>query len=69
LRRFGVSILKILPIEGIECNIPYPVIFAPKDSLFLIGATALENFGVAVDPIEKKIKPILAIIGAFLASQ
>ena len=44
------------------------MIFAPKGSLLLLGATALENFGVEVDPIEKKLKPILAIIGGFLAS-
>ena len=56
-------------IEGLEGIIPCPVIFAPKGSLFLIGATALENFGVEVDPIQKKLKPILAIIGGFLASQ
>ena len=54
-------------IEGFEGNLPCPVIFAPKDSLFLLGATALENFGVEVDPIQKKLKPILAIIGGFLA--
>ena len=34
----------------------------------LIGATALENFGVEVDPIQKRLKPILAVIGGFLAS-
>ena len=56
-------------IEGMEGSIPCPVIFAPKGSLFLIGATALENFGVEVDPIQKKLKPILAIIGGFIASQ
>jgi len=56
-------------IEGLEGSIPCPVIFAPKDSLFLLGATALENFGVDVDPIQKKLKPILAIIGGFLGSQ
>jgi len=56
-------------IEGLEGVIPCPVIFARKGSLFLIGATALENFGVEVDPIQKKLKPILAIIGGFLASQ
>ena len=39
-----------------------------KDSLFLLGATALENFGVEVDPIQKTLKPILAVIGGFLAS-
>ncbi|MBC8385693.1 MAG: retroviral-like aspartic protease family protein [Candidatus Cloacimonetes bacterium] len=55
-------------IEGLEENIPCPVIFAGKDSLFLLGATALENFGVDVDPIQKKLKPILAVIGGFLAS-
>ena len=56
-------------IEGCGSGIPCPVIFAPKGSLFLLGATALENFGVEVDPIHKKLKPILAIIGGFLASQ
>ena len=55
-------------IEGLEGSIPCPVIFAPKGSLFLLGATALENFGLEVDPIQKKLKPILAIIGGFLAS-
>ena len=56
-------------IEGLEGSIPCPVIFAPKGSLFLLGATALENFGVDADPIQKKLKPILAIIGGFLRSQ
>jgi len=55
-------------VEGLEGNIPCPVIFAPQDSLFLLGATALENFGVEVDPINKKLKPILAVMGGFLAS-
>jgi len=55
-------------IEGLEGNIPCPVIFAPKGSLLLLGATALENFGVEVDPINKRLKPILAVIGGFLAS-
>jgi predicted aspartyl protease len=55
-------------IEGLEGAIPCPVIFAPKGSLFLLGATALENFGVEVDPIQKTLKPVLAVIGGFLAS-
>jgi predicted aspartyl protease len=55
-------------IDGLEGDIPCPVIFAPKGSLFLIGATALENFGVEVDPIHKRLKPILAVIGGFRAS-
>ena len=57
-----------LQIEGLEGTIPCPVIFAPKGSLYLIGATALENFGVEVDPVHKRLKPILAVIGGFLAS-
>ena len=56
-------------IEELEGTIPCPIIFAPKGSLFLLGATALKNFGVDVDPIQKKLKPILAIIGGFVASQ
>lgn len=55
-------------IEGLEGNIPCPVIFAPRGSLFLLGATALENFGVEVDPLQRRLKPILAIIGGYLAS-
>jgi predicted aspartyl protease len=55
-------------IEGLEGAIPCPVIFAPKGSLLLLGATALENFGVAADPVNKQLKPILAVIGGFLAS-
>jgi len=55
-------------IEGLEGSIPCPVVFAPKSSLFLLGATALGNFGVEVDPINNKLKPIPAVIGAFLAS-
>ena len=46
-----------------------PVIFAPKGSLFLLGATALENFGVDVDPAAKKLKPVLVIIGGFIGSK
>jgi len=53
-------------IEGLEGIIPCPVIFAPKGSLFLLGATALENFGVEVDPIHKRLKPILAVIGELM---
>jgi predicted aspartyl protease len=55
-------------IEGLEGGIPCPVVFAPKGSLLLLGATALENFGVEADPVHKTLKPILAVIGGFLAS-
>ena len=37
-------------INGFDGRITCPVIFAPKGSLFLLGATALENFGVDADP-------------------
>ena len=56
-------------IAGLGDNIPCPVIFAPKGSLFLLGATALENFGVDADPVQKKLKPVLVVIGGFIASQ
>ncbi|MGD0089342.1 MAG: hypothetical protein ABSE73_05420 [Planctomycetota bacterium] len=55
-------------IEGLEGRLPCPTIFAPKGSLLLLGATALENFGVEIDPVQKTLKPILAVIGGFLAS-
>lgn len=45
-----------------------PVIFAPADSLYLLGATALENFGVQADPTSQQLRPIIAVIGGFLAS-
>ena len=46
-----------------------PLIFAPPDSLYLLGATALENFGVQADPTEQKLKPILGIIGGYVGSR
>jgi len=45
------------------------VIFAPENSLYLLGAMTLESFGVEVDPISKKLKPILSVIGGYLASR
>lgn len=56
-------------IQGLSKAIPCPVIFAPKGSLFLLGATALENFGVAADPVSKDLKPILSVIGGVLGSR
>jgi len=53
---------------GNEYAQPFQDWLKQKDSLFPHGATTLENFGVEVDPIEKKLKPILAIIGGYLAS-
>ena len=56
-------------INGFDGRITCPVIFAPKGSLFLLGATALENFGVDAYPVQKKLKPILAVIGGFIGSR
>ena len=58
-----------MAIEGLDETAICPIIFAPKDSIFLLGATALENFGVDVDPTTKTLRPIFAIIGGFLASR
>lgn len=57
-----------LRVEGLEGSIPCPVVFAPPGSLYLLGATALENFGVEVDPVHKRLRPILAVIGGFIGS-
>ena len=59
-----------LAIEGLEDALTCQIIFAPAGSLCLLGATALEGFGgVDVDPVSKRLKPILAIIGGFIASR
>jgi len=58
----------LFTVHEIEETLTCPVIFAPEDSLYLLGATALEIFGVDVDPTTKRLKPITGIIGAFLAS-
>ena len=59
----------IFEIEGMEAKNICPVVSGTKGSIFLLGATALENFGVAADPINKKLNPVLAIIGGFIASK
>lgn len=56
-------------IEELSETLTCPVIFGPDDSLYLLGATALENFGVDADPTVKKLKPIAAIIGGYLGSR
>ena len=65
-RLFGYCIFEV---EGLEEKAVCPVIRGQKDSLLLLGATALENFGVEADPISKELKPIFAIIGGFLGSR
>jgi predicted aspartyl protease len=56
-------------IEQLGETLTCPLIFGPEESLYLLGATALENFGVDADPTTKSLKPILGIIGGFLASR
>ena len=45
-----------------------PAIFAPPGFLLLLGAMALETFGVQIGPAAKRLKPILGIIGGYRAS-
>ena len=58
----------LFSIQGLEGQITCPVIFAPKESLYLLGVTALENFGVDVDPTSQTLKPIFVVIGGYTAS-
>ena len=53
----------LLTVEELGETLTCPVIFAPPGSLYLLGATALENFGVEADPITQKLRPIAAVIG------
>ena len=64
-RLLGEAVLTIPQLgESLTC----PIIFAPAGSLYLLGATALENFGVVADPTTQQLKPIAAVIGGFLGS-
>ena len=64
--RFGEA---RMTVEGLGETLTCPVVFGPKGSLYLLGATALETFGVDADPVGKRLKPVAAVIGAFLASK
>jgi predicted aspartyl protease len=65
-RLLGEALLSVAELgETMTC----PVIFAPADSLYLLGATAMENFGVQADPTEQRLKPVAAVIGGHLASR
>ena len=56
-------------IEGSDETITCLVVFGPPDSLFLLGATAVENFGVQADPTTLKLRPVTAVIGTALAAR
>lgn len=58
----------VLTVSDLEESLTCPVVFAPVGSLYLLGATALEIFGVEADPTTQQLKPIAAIIGGFLGS-
>ena len=58
-----------MTVEDIGETLTCPVVFGPKGSLYLLGATALENFGVDADPVARRLKPVLAVIGGFVASR
>ena len=59
----------LMTISELDETLTCPVIFAPPNSLYLLGATAMENFGVEADPTERRLKPIAAVIGGFIASK
>jgi predicted aspartyl protease len=59
----------LLTLPELDETLTCPVIFAPADSLYLLGATALENFGVQADPAAQCLKPIAAVIGGYLGSR
>ena len=56
-----------LTVEGLDETLTCPLVFGPTGSLYLLGATALEAFGVNVDPITRRLQPVAAVIGGFLA--
>ena len=55
MRNYGVAAIRI----GERTNI-CPVIFGP-DNQFLLGATTLEFFKLAVDPVAQELVPISAL--------
>jgi len=63
-RLLGEALLTVAELgETLTC----PVVFAPTGSRYLLGATAMENFGVEADPTERRLKPIAAVIGGYVA--
>lgn len=63
-RRLGEAFLTLPSLnETMTC----PVVFGQPGSLYLLGATALENFCVTADPAAQQLKPMAAIIGGFWA--
>lgn len=59
----------LFTIAGLKETLTCLVVFAPKGSLFLLGATAMENFCVAADPTAMQLRPITAVIGGHAAGR
>ena len=49
-----------MTVQELGETLTCPLIFGPTGSLYLLGATALETFGVDADPVGKRLKPIAA---------
>jgi len=56
-------------VETLADTIPCLVVFGLPGSLFLLGATALENFCVQADPASQTLRPITAVIGTMLTGR
>jgi predicted aspartyl protease len=56
-------------IEGFDAINVCPVVAGTMGSMFLLGATALGNFGVEADPVNEKLNPVLAIIWGYVGSK
>ncbi|MCL5021274.1 MAG: Retroviral aspartyl protease, partial [Bacteroidetes bacterium] len=65
-RLLGEALITLRELNETTTN---PVVFGPRDSLYLIGAVTLETFAVEVDPATRELKPITAIIGAHFDSR
>lgn len=59
----------LFSIQGLDEIITCLVVFGPIGSLYLLGATALENFGVQADPTTLTLRPITAVIGGHLTGR
>ncbi|PYQ27867.1 MAG: hypothetical protein DMF56_18510 [Acidobacteria bacterium] len=52
----------VFTIPGYEESLTCPVVLAPPGSPYVLGATALANFGVEVDPKSNQLRPIAIVI-------
>ena len=57
----------LITIPVLNESLTNQIMFGPSNSLYLLGAMSLEAFAVEPDPLGKRLKPIAAIIGGYLA--